>query len=549
MSISRWLPLVLIVVILGVPFAMRRARTGTGPGEDVPRLIVITPHVTQIRAEFARGFDAWHRREFGTGVRVDFRTPGGTSEIIKQLSAQYTAAYRRGDVAVTWETGPGGRDATPRFTVRPGTMDVDLMFGGGSYDHGRLKTEVKVLLDLPAGEGSKDGPARREFALPMSEPAGFTQETFDDWYGENAIGAERLYDPGQYWLGTALSSFGIVYNRDVLRELGLPEPTAFTDMADPRLAGWVALADPRQSGSITTTMDAILSTLGWERGWRLLREMSANARYFTNVSTKPPIDVGQGECAIGLAIDFYGRGQAQAIDGAAAAAGDGRVGYVDPAGSVYVDADPVSILAGGPNPELARHFVMFLLSDEGQAIWQFPSRADPRSADNPAGPDGVPMGPAEYELRRMPVRRAMYERYLPYFIDRANPFELASKARPAGWRRGIPIMMGAFGIDTGHELREAWAALNAARGEPTFPRDTLDEMERLFYAFPEHRLADGTGLAFTPENFKAIEADWRRGSLAQSRAEIAYRRFFRENYRRVVELSRAAAIAKRPSGR
>lgn len=533
MSIPRWLPLVLIVVILGVPFVMR-GRGGAAAGdEERLKLIVITPHVTQIRAEFARGFDAWHRREFGEGVKVDFRTPGGTSEIIKQLAAQYSAAFRRGEIAAA-ETGGAWQ-----FSIAPGVMDVDVMFGGGSYDHTRLKSEVKVR---PAGAGT-------DVAMPMSAPAGFTQEKLDGWYGPNLIGAETLYDPKQYWLGTALSSFGIVYNRDVLRDLGVAEPTAFTDMADPRLTGWVALSDPRQSGSITTTMDAILSGLGWEKGWRLLREMSANSRYFTNVSTKPPIDVGQGECAIGLAIDFYGRGQAQSIDGMGSNPEAGRVGYVDPAGSVYVDADPVSILAGGPSPELARRFVEYLLSEEGQAIWQFPSRSDARSADNPAGPDGERMGPAEYELRRMPARRVMYEKYESHFIDRVNPFELASKAKPAGWRRGIPVMMGAFGIDTGHELREAWRALNAARGEATFPRATLDEMERLFYAFPEHEMADGTRLAFTEANYKAIEGAWKQGAMELARAEIAYRGFFRENYGRVVELSKTAAIGGGAAGR
>ena len=46
---------------------------------------------------------------------------------------------------------------------------------------------------------------------------------------------------------------------------------------------------------ITTTFDTILSNSGWDEGWRILRAMCANTRYFTNQSTKPPIDVGQGE--------------------------------------------------------------------------------------------------------------------------------------------------------------------------------------------------------------------------------------------------------------
>lgn len=544
MSLSRWMPLGLIALILGVPFLMRPARV-EGPREELARLIVITPHVTQIRVEFAKGFDAWHRRVYGTGVKIDYRNPGGTSEIIKQLAAQYSAAFKRGDVKVDWN------DRKPEFTIAPGVMSVDVMFGGGTFDHGRLKTYSKVEMSVPGTTDPKTGqPEVKTFALPMSEPAGFSQQQLDEWYGPNQIGAETVYDPSQFWLGNALSSFGIVYNRDILRELGLDEPTKFTDMADPRLMGWVALADPRQSGSISTTLDAIMSSLGWEKGWRLLREMSANARYFTNVSTKPPIDVGQGECAIGLAIDFYGRGQAQAISEMGADPRAGRVGYVDPAGSVYVDADPVSVLRGGPSPVLARRFIEYLMSEEGQAVWQLPSKADARSANNPAGSDGR-LGPEVYELRRMPIRRVMYEKYFDSFIDKTNPYELATKTKPAGWRDAIPVMMGAFGIDTGHELREAWEALNAARAEPTFPTETLGEMERLFYAFPDHVMPDGKTLAFTAEHCKAIIASWKTPGLTlfQARSEIEYRRFFRDNYQKVVELSRSAAIGERAAGR
>ncbi|MFN9972557.1 MAG: ABC transporter substrate-binding protein, partial [Phycisphaerae bacterium] len=186
-----------------------------------------------------------------------------------------------------------------------------------------------------------------------SVPAGFPKAQLDEWYGENRIGSGLLYEPDQYWLGTALSGFGIVSNRDLLKRLGLPEPDSFEALTDPKLQAMVALADPRQSGSIATTFDAILSNYGWEKGWRILREMCANARYFTNSSTKPPIDISHGEGAIGLAIDFYGRSQAQAIakpgeDRATVRDGDG-----DPKGTASVEADPISLLRGGPNPEIA----------------------------------------------------------------------------------------------------------------------------------------------------------------------------------------------------
>jgi hypothetical protein len=52
------------------------------------------------------------------------------------------------------------------------------------------------------------------------------------------------------------------------------------------------------------------------------------------------------------------------------------------------------------------------------------------------------MGPREYELRRAPIRRVMYERYMPYFVDQSDPFKLASEVGPKGWRSAIGVMMG-----------------------------------------------------------------------------------------------------------
>jgi ABC-type Fe3+ transport system substrate-binding protein len=520
-NVSRVAIFVILAVILGVPFAMRPAVVRSTTDGTVPTLVVVTPHVPQIQAEFSRAFDRWHRREHGTPVRIDWRTPGGTSEILKILDAHYQAAAKSGVFDFTDPANP---------TAPAGACAYDVMLGGGSFEHGRLKTGTRVTL----------GGVER--AIPMSTPAGFPQERLDEWFGENSIGSGLLYDPAQFWLGTALSGFGIVYNRDVLRELNVPEPVSFRDLARPELRRRLTFADPRQSGSAQTSLDAILSREGWDSGWRLLREMCANSRTFTNSAPKPPIDVSQGESAAGLAIDFYGRGQAQAVTPRGVDPTQSRVGYIDPPGETYIDADPVSILRAGPNPDLARRFVEFLLSIEGQALWQFRSVADGRGASNPPGPDGEPLGPAQNELRRLPVRRIMYESpYADAFVDRGvNPFVVASDARPAGWRAGIPIMMGAFAIDNARPMRAAWDALLAARADPAFDPATLAAMEEAFYAFPTTRVEDGRDLPFTRENYPAIAAVW-RDRTRRTRTEIAYTRFFRAQYERVVELARTGA--------
>lgn len=589
--LSRILILLAFLVILGVPLGVKLTHKDIEPPTNARKLVVVTPHVPQIRREFGEAFAAWHQREFHEPAFIDWRSPGGTTEIIKILAAQYTAAAKEGKFDFSDPKNP---------TAPKGTIAFDMMFGGGSFDHNRLKTELKIkLASLDGAKDDKGNPTQVEYVLPMSVPAGFAKEQLDAWFGENAIGAELLYDPGQYWLGTALSGFGIVFNRDRFRELELSTPRGFVDLANSKLQRELILADPRQSGSVATAIDSILNAElwatvrreGWEpeldaafqkeradrtpwerslsaeriksvdaafdRAWRLLRDITANARAYTAASTRPPIDVSAGEGAVGIAIDFYGRGQGQALVHPGEDPNSTRVGYVDPEGATYIDADPASILRAGPDPELAKRFLRFTLSEEGQALWQFLSKeslatmqAKGQTPREPIDDAGHTLGPAHYELRRLPVRRVMYDKYLPYFIDRINPYLIASGNRPAGWRAALGVMMGAFSIDVLDDQREAWRALNEARtaaAKDNSLNQVLRGMEDAFYAFPTTMGKEGKSLAFTGSNFRQIRDAWRpvsakdqaslpEGFRSMSELEVDYTNFFRENYRRVVKL-------------
>lgn len=530
-----------MLAVLSLPLLLRQGHREPAP-ESGRRLVIVTPHVPQIREEFGRAFSEWHQRVYHEPAFVDWRVPGGTSEIIKQLAAQYNAALRSGAIK-------------PDGSCPPGTMSVDMMLGGGSYDHGRLKRNRDVFVMIP--DPDKPGQMKQQL-VPMSVPAGFTKEQLDAWFGENKIGANTLYDPDQYWIGTALSSFGIVFNRDVLARLGLPETTTFADLAEPGYQNSVILADPRQSGSVTTAMDAILSNYGWDEGWRILRAMAANARYFTNSSTKPPIDVGQGEAAAALVIDFYGRGQAQGILAPGQSATQSRVGYVDPVGKTSIDADPGSILRGAPDPELAKRFLEFCMTHEAQALWQFPATSTPAGANNPLGENRERMGPRVNVLRRMPVRRETYAKYADAMVDKVNPFEIVSQVKPAGWRDAIGIMMGAFAIDVSHAQREAWAALQRVEASGKNPA-LADAMERVFFAWPMtpvypakadegplgEPLKNQPAIPFTKDTYAKVRDQWSKPG-ARATLEIRYTEFFRECYRRVIEAERTGVAPAVP---
>jgi len=497
-----------LVVLLGVPLITRERSADVPAGAK--RVIIITPHNEQIRYEFGRAFSLWHEKHFGEPVEVIWNAPGGTSEIRRTLNAQYTAALQAGQQ-------PGGA--------------ADLVMGGGEYEYSRFKRPITVTVN---GE---------ERSTTVTAPVDFDDEWLEETYGENIIGSSKLYDPEQYWFGTALSSFGIVYNRDVLKRLNVPEPTYWRDLCEPQLIGWVSVGNPAHSGSITKAFDTVLQRHGWHEGWMIIRRLAANARSFTAQSLRVPAEVSHGDAAMGVCIDFLGRFEAQAIRESGSS---DRVGYVDPPGVSAIDPDPIAMLRGAPNPEIAKRFIEFVLSEEGQALWQFPAHG--------SAPDEL--GPERYELRRLPILRSMYAEYFDRFIDRVDPYALAAplNANTDYWNFIAP-MFSAMAIDNHKVLAEAWHAITT---HPAYPRDaqglieanavddpTLHEMLALFDSMPSTLASDGRTLSVADEtNLAAIAAAWKQPALWPNEAEpvqlmrVEMTRFFRNQYVRIVELAR-----------
>ena len=463
-----------LAVLFGVPLFFRSDRVN--PSKDAHKVIIISPHNEQIRHEFGVGFAKWHKDKYGEDAQVVWSVPGGTSEIRRMLQSQYTHAIETGKTA-------GG--------------DADLVFGGGSYEHSVLKKTIK---SNHRGE---------EVTTTISVPAGIDQQMLDEVYGENVIGDVTLYDPDGYWYGLALSGFGIVYNNDVLEEMGVDPPNGWEALCNPKLLGSLALVNPAQSGSVTTAFEAILKYLGWERGWQVLRRASANARYFSASSLKPPADVSQGDAAMGVCIDFYGRYQSQAISNRGY--GD-RVGYIDPPGATMIDPDPISLLRNAPNKKIAKRFIEFCMTSQAQALWQF-------KVDDPIE-DGL--GPDAWELRRMPIRRDSYDRYLDRMVDQANPYKTASPSPfpDRNMRAFIAPIFSAMAMDHHDELVEAWEAIVTHPAYPDTPEivtandvsdPELSAMLEAFDAMPSFVTNENTKLAMdSPESRKILKYGWLR---------------------------------------
>jgi len=479
----------LLALILALPLLLRREAATTRAAKADDHLVIITPHNESIRNEFSESFAAWWKRETGRSMHLDWRTPGGASEIRMVLDAGFKAAA---------ETGREG-------------IGVDVFFGGGEPDFSYQAKKGRLV-------------ALRVFT---SQPNLFG----DDRTIPETFTGERYYPENHVWVGTCMSQFGICYNPDVLHRLHIEPPTVWRDLADPRLAGMLALADPTKSGSVARAFELlvqgeILQALaekpddreaaleaGWIAGLQLIQKMAANARYFTDSASKIPQDVGQGNAAAGMCIDFYGRSYAQELQNAN---GEPRVVWTAPRGGTTLSADPIGILKGAQNMEVAQRFVEFCLSAEAQMLWF----AKP----------GSPSGPKYRALHRTPIRRDVYtsEILSRSTMPHSNPYhdpgnftyqrELTGAAFST-LRQLVKVMC----IDSHEEMKSAWQALKKA-GMPADALAVFCDVSIMPYSAAHHGdpRFDGSDPLETAANAARI-GEWFRANYRKAAAMAAKR--------------------------
>lgn len=488
----------LMLATLAGPFLLKPTQS-TAPAHYERRLVIISPHHDRIREEFGHAFAKYWKATKGETVFIDWRVPGGTSEIALLIKSEATAAFQnywQSKLHHTWTPAVAqsclNPKAAPEDAARKAYLasnigtGIDVFFGGGAYD---FEQQAKAGT-LVAGDGEKTG---------LSGLAKKRPEWFSDAGIPEKLSGEPFRDPQFRWCGTCLSSSGMVFNRDVLRRIGIPtDPVAWDNLADPLYYGQIALSDPGKSGSVTKALEMLIQQQmqiaydrlkavpkskltpeqleaqavaeGWNEGLRLILRISANARYFTDFSTKIPLEVAKGDAAAGMCIDFYGR---SAEEDVRKADGTSRVGFIAPLGGTSVSVDPIGLLRGAPEPELATAFIEFVLGDQGQKLWSYRV--------------GEPGGPKEHALRRLPVR---HDFYTPDNIARMSdgreaPFEKAQAftyhpARTAATFNAIRFIVRVICVDSHNELHAAWRTI-IDHGMPERAIKVLEDLTRVKY--------------------------------------------------------------------
>lgn len=271
------------------------------------------------------------------------------------------------------------------------------------------------------------------------------------------VGSYPVNDPENFYTGFAASGYGIMYNTRYLRANSLPAPKQWDDLKKPVYAGHVGISAPSRSGTTHLTVETLLQGEGWEKGWASLLEIGGNFAQVSDRSFGVPDAVNSGQYGIGIVIDFFGL---------SAKASGFPVEFVYPTVTTLVPAN-IGIIANAKNPNAAKAFVEFLLSDEGQQLL-----LDPK-------------------IQRLPVKASVYAKAPAGY---PNPFKDASLGARVKFDADVSearyaLLNSLFDRIITFRLKElnaAWKAIHEAeaKAKSADAKKMIEEARRLATAVP-----------------------------------------------------------------
>nr|WP_162990902.1 extracellular solute-binding protein [Maliibacterium massiliense] len=105
------------------------------------------------------------------------------------------------------------------------------------------------------------------------------------------------------WVGVDAYMVALTVNTKELEEKGLPVPTSYQDLIDPKYKGMIMMPSPTSSATGLLIVSSIIDLMGEEEGWAYLRKLDENIISYTTSGSQPSKSAASGECVIGISYD------------------------------------------------------------------------------------------------------------------------------------------------------------------------------------------------------------------------------------------------------
>ncbi|POT97329.1 Fe(3+) ABC transporter substrate-binding protein [Escherichia sp. ESNIH1] len=253
------------------------------------------------------------------------------------------------DIEVKWI-----RDGTTKLTAR---LQAELAAGGAAPD-------VLLIADSVTMESLK----KQDLLAAYKSPEASRYDA-------------QLYDPQGYYYGTKLITTGIAYNTRAP-----VKPGAWQDLLKPELKNMTTLPSPLYSGAAQIHMATLMNDP--QLGFTWYEKLKANGAMPQSGNGAVMNAITSGSKGYGVLVDYM------AIREKAKGA---PIEFVFPKEGVSIVTEPVAMLKKAKNPDGAKAFIDFVLSDAGQRL-VLKQGYLPADASLPA-PEGFP---ARESIKLMP---------------------------------------------------------------------------------------------------------------------------------------------------
>lgn len=229
------------------------------------------------------------------------------------------------------------KQANPGVEVqifRSGTSDLMTKLAA-EFAAGSPQPDVLLIADAVSMETlKKDG---HLMAYPEADVEGFDPAAYD---------ADKTY------FGSKLITTGIAYNTGAAEK-----PEHWSDLSGEAYKDLTIMPSPLYSGAAAYMLSAFVGRD--DLGWDYFEKLKENGLVSVRGNGAVLKSVASGEKAYGILVDFM----------AMNAKKDGSpIEFVFPEEGVTAVTEPVAIMSTAKNPEAARKFVDFILSDAGQKL-------------------------------------------------------------------------------------------------------------------------------------------------------------------------------------
>jgi iron(III) transport system substrate-binding protein len=235
------------------------------------------------------------------------------------------------------QTVAGFKQANPGVEVevfRSGTTEVMGKLAA-EFAAGQPKADVLLIADAASMEALKrDG---HLLAYAGARVDGLAPGSFD---------ADKTY------FGSKLITTGIAFNTSAKER-----PKSWKDLEKPEYKGKIAMPSPLYSGAAAIMLGTM--TMRQDLGWSFFEKLKAEDTIAVRGNGAVLTAVANGEKPFGVLVDFMAFN---------AKAKGSPVDFVFPAEGSPAVTEPVAILKTTQNPDAARAFVDFILSDAGQKL-------------------------------------------------------------------------------------------------------------------------------------------------------------------------------------